>query len=146
MRALLFVPLLVATPAFAAHHPPRPSAADAAQLLQNPKVQDGAALALVQLANIVLDTRVGPVATLADPDVPPQATLRDLQRRDDPDFEARLHRDARRAVRAAGAVAGGTLATAGELRRTADRLQAALAPLIDALGATRDDDRSGGND
>lgn len=137
MRALLFVPLLFAAPAFAADRPPRPSAADAARLLQNPKVQDGAALALIQLANIVLDTRVGPVATLADPDVPPQATLRDLRRRDDPDFEARLDRDAHRAVRTAGAVAGGTLATAGELRRTADRLQAALAPLVEALGTAR---------
>lgn len=138
MRALLLVPLLVATPAFAADRPPRPSAADAARLLQNPRVQDGAAQVLVQLANIVLDTRVGPVATLADPDVSPQATLRDLRRRDDPHFEARLDRDARRAVRTAGAVAGGTLATAGELRRTADRLQAALAPLMDALGAARE--------
>ena len=135
MRALLLAPLLLATPVFAAERAPRPSAADAARPLGNPRVQDGAADALVRLADIMLDTRVGPLATLADPDVPADATLRDLQRRDDPQFEARLHRDARRAVRTAGAVAGGTLATAGELKRTADRLEAALAPLLDALGA-----------
>lgn len=130
--ALVLAPLLLSVPTLAAAHP-RVDPADAARLLGDPRVQEGAASALEQLAGIVLDTRVGPLATLADPSVPPQATLRDLERRDDPDFDARLHRDTRRAVRTAGAVAGGAAVTAGELRRTADRLQAALAPLMAAL-------------
>jgi hypothetical protein len=133
MRAALVLAasLLAAAPALAQE---RPSAADAARALENPLVQEGAALALVRLADILLDTRVGPLATLADPGVRPDATLRDFQRRDDPAFEARLHRDARRAVRTAGAVAGGAVAAGAELRRTADRLEAALTPLIGALG------------
>ncbi len=130
---LFLASLLAAAPALAQERP-RVTSADAARALQNPLVQEGAALAIVRLADILLDTRVGPLATLADPSVPPTATLGDLQRRDDPEFEARLHRDARRAVRTVGAVAGGAVATGVELRRTADRLEAALGPLIGALG------------
>lgn len=139
-RIMRFVPvvvalLTVASPAFAAPHQ-RPSAADAVKMAQEPLVQDAAADTLVRLADIILDTRVGPAAALADPngDVRPNDTLRDLKRRDDPRFEQHLRQDTRRAVGTATAVAGGAAVQAQELKRTADRLDAALTPLIAALG------------
>ena len=98
----VLAPLLLATPALAQERDP----ADVARVLQNPAVQEGAAAAIGQLADILLDTRVGALAALGDPDVRPGDTLRDLKRRDDPDFEARLRRDTRRSLREAGAVAG----------------------------------------
>lgn len=128
---------LVAAPALAQPHgSARPSPEQAAAALQNPVVQDVAARALTHLAGIVLDTRVGPAAALAGPDADLRAndTLRDVVRRDDPRFEEHLYRDTRRTLGTAGAVAGGAVAQTRELQRTADRLQAALAPLIGALG------------
>jgi hypothetical protein len=105
--------------------------ADAAHRLNDPMVQEGIAMAMSGLAGIVLDTRVGPLARYADPeaDIRPSDTLRDLQRRKDPHFEAKLHERTRRAVATAGAVANDTLAMSAELARTADRLRDALAPL-----------------
>lgn len=139
MRAapLVLALTLVAAPALAQPHgPARPSPEQAAAALQNPVVQDVAARALTQLAGIVLDTRVGPAGPLAGPDadIRPSDTLRDVVRRDDPRFEEHLYRDTRRSLGAAGAVAGGAVAQTRELQRTADRLEAALAPLIGALG------------
>lgn len=131
---------LLATPAIAQPpKPERPSAADAARLLGNPAVQDSAARALTQLAGIVLDTRVGPLAALdPDADIRPGDTLRDLKRRDDPRYEQHLYRDTKRALGEAGAVAGGVAAQSEELRRTAARLHDALAPLIGALAPAED--------
>ncbi|HET9511876.1 MAG TPA: hypothetical protein VFO80_12070 [Sphingomonas sp.] len=104
---------------------------DAARTLQDPVAQEGIAAAVSALAGIVLDTRVGPLARYADPrsDIRPSDTLRDIERRRDPHFEARLHSDTRRAVAGAGMVAGDALTMSGELARTASRLQAAIAPL-----------------
>jgi hypothetical protein len=106
---------------------------DAVRQLNDPVVQEGLAAAVSALAGIVLDTRVGPLAGYAD-GVRPGDTLRDVKRRDDPRFEARLHDDARRAIAGAGAMAGTGVAMSAEVRRTADRLQAALAPLAGMLG------------
>lgn len=133
--------LLVAAPAMAA--PPQstsPSAERAVRALQEPMAQELAAGVVDQLVGIVLDTRVGPVAALTDPreGIRPTDTLRDLKRRDDPQFERHLHEDTRRAVGTAAAVAGGAMAETVELKRTAARLQAALGPLIAALQAPRD--------
>lgn len=128
---------LISAPAFAEpRHAARPSPEQAAAAMQNPLVQDVAAQALTQLAGIVLDTRVGPVAPLVGPDADLRAddTLRDVVRRDDPRFEEHLYRDARRTLGTAGAVAGGAVTQTRELQRTADRLEAALAPLLGALG------------
>ncbi|MBN2973589.1 hypothetical protein JW805_16405 [Roseomonas aeriglobus] len=104
---------------------------DAARRLNDPVVQEGVAAAVSALAGIVLDTRVGPLARYTDPrdDIRPNDTLRDIERRRDPHFEARLHDDTRRAVAGAGMVASDALAMSGELARTADRLRAAVAPL-----------------
>lgn len=135
--ALTALPLIaLAAPAQAQVAPPRVE--ELADRLQEPAVQDGVAAAVSALAGIVLDTRVGRLAHLMDPatDVPPDATLRDVKRRDDPYFEQRLRDDTRRSVARAGAAAGDMAATAGELGRTADRLQRALAPLIAYAGGS----------
>jgi hypothetical protein len=110
---------------------------DAARRLEDPMVQEGLAMAVASMAAIVLDTRVGPLASLLDPGsgVRPSDTLRDVQRRRDPDFEARLHDDTRRAVATAGAAASGAAAMSSELQRTAKRLEAALAPLAGVIGS-----------
>lgn len=115
----------------------------AAERLNDPIVQEGAAAAVSALAGIVLDTRVGALARYADPrdDIRPNDTLRDIKRRDDPHFEARLQDDTRRSVAIAGVAAGDMVAMSGELLRTADRLRAALAPLAGmARASSRDDD------
>lgn len=106
-----------------------------ADKLNDPVVQQGVAAAVAALAGIVLDTRVGPLARYVDPDVRASDTLRDLKRRDDPGFEARLHRDTARAVATAGVVAGDVAVMSGELRRTAERLRAAVAPLASLAGS-----------
>lgn len=134
MRIALALPLLlIATPALAGPQRPRPTAEQAAAALGNPLVQEAAARALMQVVGIVLDTRAGPAAAL-DPSVRPDDTLRDVVRRDDPRFEEGLYRDTRRSLGNAAAVAGGVAAGSRELKRTADRLDAALGPLIAALG------------
>ena len=114
---------------------------DAVRRLNDPMVQEGVAMAMSALAGIVLDTKVGPLARYADPDedIRPSDTLRDVQRRRDPHFEAKLHDRTRRAVGAVGAVSSDALAMSGELARTADRLRAALAPLQGAIEAYSDD-------
>lgn len=134
MRLVVAAALVSVLPATAHAQAARPAIdpAQAAAALQNPLVQEGLAAAITQLAGIVLDTRVGPPAALADPDgdVRPRETLRDVERRRDPGFEAHLHDRARSAVASAGMVAGGVAGQSAEFKRTADRLKAALAPLM----------------
>ena len=133
--------IAAASPAVAqSRHAVHATPEQAAAALQNPLVQDAAARTLTQLVGIVLDTRVGPAASLTGPDadIRPNDTLRDLARRDDPRFEEHLYHSTKRALGTAGAVAGGAAVEAKELKRTADRLDAALAPLLDALSGPRD--------
>ncbi|URW75599.1 hypothetical protein M9980_13925 [Sphingomonas donggukensis] len=134
---------VVAAPAAAQHRTPE---SDVARRMADPVVQDGAAAAISALAGIVLDTRVGPLARWTDPrdDIRPNDTLRDLKRREDPNFERHLHNDARRTLATAGAAAGDLAAMMGELRHTADRLQAAVAPIAGAYGAPAYDDYDDG--
>lgn len=130
--------LVAASPATAQRAAtPRPAAADAARLLSDPTAQSILALQLSALAGIVLDTKVGPLAALADPrdDVRPDDTLHAVERRRDPDYDRHLYERSRRAVATAGTAVGGAVAEAAELRRTADRLRDALTPLIGAAGA-----------
>lgn len=123
--------MLLATLLLAAAVPVQalPSPDAAATLLADPATQRTAALALASLAGIVLDTRLGPLASLADPADRARAddTVHDLARRRDPAFDRHLYERSQAAVATAGAVA----AEAAELKRTADRLHAALAPLLD---------------
>jgi hypothetical protein len=134
--ALALPALLLATPAAAQD---MPDVARVADRLQDPVVQEGVAAAISALAGIVLDTRVGAFAHAVDPEteVARDATLRDLKRRSDPDFERRLRENTRRSVRRAGNAAGDVAVGAQELGRTADRLARALAPLA-SLYAPRD--------
>jgi hypothetical protein len=138
MRLVLTAALFcaAATPALAQSQP-EPSARDKtealARALNNPMVQEGAAAMLTNLAGIVLDTRVGPAAQYLDPTVREQDTLRDIQRRRDPDFEKHFHNDARSAVVIAGKLTEGALQMQDSLDQTAARLRAALAPLRGAL-------------
>ena len=113
----------------------KPTAEAAAAALNDPAVQQIAALEIASLAGIVLDTKVGALAALTDPrdHVRPGDTLRDVVRRRDPDAERHLYEQSRRAVATAGAVAAGSVAEAAEISRTAARLRAALAPLIGTL-------------
>ncbi|WP_267383075.1 MULTISPECIES: hypothetical protein [unclassified Sphingomonas] len=137
MKNLPFVLLLlvIATPAAAQRPVPRnPKVADAARLLTSPAAQDLIAAQIASLADIILDTKVGPLAALSDPrdDVRPDDTLHSVQRRHDPDYDRHLYERSRHAVATGGAAVGGAMAEAAELRQTADRLRAALTPLIDA--------------
>lgn len=142
MRVLLFaVPALaIALPAAAQDRaPPPPREQAMADALANPFVQDVIANALVNVADTVLATRVGPLARYSD-DVRPGDTLGDIERRRDPQYRERLRDGARRSVQVAGAVAQDSVAMAGELRATADRLRAALAPLAAAARSAYGDD------
>jgi len=116
--------------------------ADTVRRLNDPMVQEGVAMVMSGLAAIVLDTRVGPLAQFADPDsdIRSTDTLRDVERRRDPQFEAKLHDQTRRAVATAGLAANDALAMSGELARTADRLRSALAPLASMAEDYGDED------
>jgi hypothetical protein len=135
MRTILAGLLLstaLATPSLAQS---RDQSQAAAKTLQNPVVQESLAGMVDQLAGIILDTRVGPLARYADPeeDIRAGDTLRDLQRRRDPGFDKRLHNGVRDAVGTAGLLAEDSLAMAASIEDSAARLRAALAPLRRAL-------------
>ena len=132
MRNLLALPLiaasLIATPALAQDRGPALRNLDAdkaAILLSNPAVQDGLAALIGQFADAFLETRVGPMAALTDPrdDVRSNDTLRDVLRRDDPDFDRRLRADTRRSLAIAGGAARGAAEMSRELKATAERLR-----------------------
>ena len=97
----------------------------AAALLSNPAVQDGLVALIGQFTDAFLQTRVGPMAALTDPrdDVRPNDTMRDVLRRDDPDFDRRLQRNTRRSVATAGAAVRGAAEMNRELKATAERLR-----------------------
>lgn len=135
MFALALI-LTGAAPAAVSH---QPSPAAAAAALNDPAVQQIAALEIASLAGIVLDTRIGALAALTDPRDHVRAgdTLRDVVHRGDPDAERHLYEQSRRAIATAGAVAAGSVAEAAELGRTAARLRAALAPLIGTVDGPR---------
>ncbi|MDG2534348.1 hypothetical protein P6144_11860 [Sphingomonas sp. HITSZ_GF] len=135
MRLVLAAILLcaAATPALAQSQPQPDKAEAIVRALQNPMVQAGAAAMLGNLADAVLDTRVGPVARYADPTIGEQDTLGDIQRRRDPDFDKHLQADTRRVVAVAAALGQNALEMRASLDETAARLRAALQPLRAAL-------------
>ena len=135
MRLIVTAALLSTAVAVPAMAQSRDQAQKAAKALQNPMVQEGLAGMVDQLAGIILDTRIGPLARYADPeeDIRTGDTLRDRQRRRDPGFEARLHKGARQAVGTVGVLAEDSLAMAASIEDSAARLRAALAPLRRAL-------------
>ena len=137
MRILLTAALLSATLAAPAMAQSRDQAEKTVRALQNPMVQEGLASVLTNLAGIVLDTDIGPLARY-DETVRPDDTLRAYQRRNDPGFEARLHNGTKRAVATAGTTAGDALAMGAAIDDTTARLRAALEPLARALDSHSD--------
>lgn len=91
MRAkLIFVPLLVcASPAFAQPAPQLPPQ------LTDPAVADRVADAMQTLSNALLNMPVGELKAAAEgrraTPAEKRMTVRDIARRDDPDFERKLH-------------------------------------------------------
>lgn len=140
MRLVSTAALLCAVSAAPALAQSRDQAEAATRALQNPVVQEGLAGVVSQIAGIVLDTKVGPLAHYADPedDIRATDTLRDIERRRDPGFEQRLHDDSRRAVAVTGVAAQDALAMSASLEDTAARLRAALAPLRQAIAGYDD--------
>ncbi len=137
MRTVLLAIAAAATLAMPASAQERE--ARVAETLNDPVVQDGLVAAVATIAGIILDTRVDAMAPYTDGRVRPGDTLRDVKRRDDPDFERRLRQDTRRAVGTAGLVAGDMASASGAIAETTARLQAALAPLAAAIDSRRDD-------
>lgn len=136
MKKLTFALVLLAAACPAAAQQstrPRPTSADAARLLDSPDVQNLIARQIVSLADIVLDTRVGPLSGLADPrdDVRPDDTIHSIVRRRDPDYDRHLYESSRNAVATASAVTNSAVQETAEVRRTAARLRAALGPLLE---------------
>ena len=125
--------LVAITPALAgASERGRTDTAVIASVLASPAAQDALATTFSRIAAIVLDTPVGALAGLTDArdDIRPGDTLRQVVERDDPDFERRLQRSTRDAAAAAGTAAGVAVTQMSELRRTTERLEEALRPLL----------------
>ena len=125
--------LVAITPALAgASERGRTDTAVIASVLASPAAQDALATTFSRIAAIVLDTPVGALAGLTEArdDIRPGDTLRQVVERDDPDFERRLQRSTRDAAAAAGTAAGVAVTQMSELRRTTERLEEALRPLL----------------
>lgn len=93
--------------------------------LSNPTVQAGIAGLVGVFADTVLDTGIGPVSHYTDR-VRPGDTLGDMVRREDPRFDEKLDKGARRAVALAGQLTRDGAAMSTEIAKTADKLQALL--------------------
>lgn len=146
MRIVLtsLVLLGAASPAAAqSHRAPqaKPTAEAAVGALQNPFVQEVLTQALLNAADAVLATRVGPLARYADPDgeIGAEDTIGDIQRRRNPAFDQRLRDGTRGAVTATARLGRDAVTMSHELQATGDRLRAALAPLASAARAYSDD-------
>lgn len=130
---------VAAAPAMAQTQAPSQDRAEAmAHALDNPMVQAALAGTLSNLAGIVLDTRVGPLAHYAAPedDIRPDDTLHSIARRRDPQFDKHLQDNARHAVAATATTARDVLEMRDSIDETGRRLRAALAPLREALKAS----------
>jgi len=127
--ALIPVLALMATPALAQDRdapPPAPrmDAHAAANALNNPMVQNGVAGLIDALTDAVMQTRVGPMATLApNSTIHPDDTLDSMAARRNPDYRNEIHRNAKQTVAAAGRTATAAVAMSDELRATAERIR-----------------------
>lgn len=129
--ALAVMALGLAGPALAHPATPARAAPDAAQvsvLLSTPLVQDAVTARLDDMADAVLQTRIGPLARFVDPrdQVRPDDTLADLAARRNPAYRRDLQAGARRAVAATGQALHDYVLLSAELRRTGDRLRRVL--------------------
>ena len=132
--------LVVASPAMARERA-APGVDQVARALADPQVQAGVATVLDAFAGAILDTRVGPLAHYTGK-ARPDDTLRDLARRDDPQFDRHLQERTRGAVALAGRTAQDAAAMQKELALTAERLRGLFAmtsAALDAVGTVADD-------
>jgi hypothetical protein len=139
MRALFVSPaVLLAALGFAtsamAHDADR-KAAIAAEMANDPAVQEHVADSVSDAVAALLDFRVGALERAANPfsNARRSDTLRDRMERDDPYFEQRSHANARRATRAAGVMADEFAGMLPELRARLARMKHRLHD--DAYGA-----------
>ncbi|HEX7850035.1 MAG TPA: hypothetical protein VF485_09930 [Sphingomonas sp.] len=136
MRNYILFPLLAfaATPALAqdrdalpAGPVPQVNARAAANALNNPMVQNGVVGLIDALTDAVMETRVGPMATLApDSSIRPNDTLDSVAARRNPDYRNEVHRTAKQTVVAAGRTAGAAMAMSDELKATTERIRRVL--------------------
>lgn len=131
MRMILFLAAL-AVPAVPAAAQVTEREARAADRLADPLNQEIAAASIAAVVSTILDTRVGALAQWSDGAIRSDDTLRDVKRRDDPEFERRFYADTRRTTAHLGAAASDLVTMLGEVRRTAKRLEGLGA----AAGAT----------
>jgi hypothetical protein len=135
MRNYILLPVLalIATPALAQDRDsapapmPKMDAHAAAKALNNPMVQNGVAGLIDALTDAVMQTRVGPMATLApDSNIRPNDTLDSMAARRNPNYRNDIHRDAKQTVAAAGRTASAAVAMSDELAATAARVRRVL--------------------
>jgi hypothetical protein len=135
MRNYMLLPVLAfaATPALAQDRDsspapmPRMDARAAAKALNNPMVQNGVAGLIDALTDAVMETRVGPMATLApNSDIRPDDTLDRMAARRNPDYRNEIHRNAKQTIAAAGRTATAAVAMSDELAATAARVRRVL--------------------
>jgi hypothetical protein len=123
---LLFPALLLATPAIARDHDaPPPDLHAAAKALSNPNVQNGIVGVVSALSDIVMDTKIGPLADVS-PNIKPNDTLGSVAERRDPGVRARIARDTKGAVVVAGRAAGDASAMSDNLAVTVGKLRKAF--------------------
>lgn len=130
---LFAVAATMATPALAHDRyapPPRDDLRTASRVLSDPRAQVAAAALVDQLANAVLETRVGPLADLApNSDIRPNDTLADVQARRDPYYREKL----RNGTIGAMAVAGRATRDAAAMSNEIDAAVVRLRSVIDAV-------------
>ena len=128
----------IATPALAHDRyatSPRDDARAAARALSDPRVQVGVAALIDQLADAVLQTRVGPLADLApNAGIRPNDTLADVQRRRDPAYREKLRAGTVGAMAVAGRAAGDAAAMSDEV----DAAVARVRRVITSVDSRRD--------
>jgi hypothetical protein len=130
MRSFIpfFPALLLASPAVAQDAPPPANPVDlhaAAKALSNPVVQAGIVGVVSALSDIVMNTKIGPLADVS-PKVKPDDTLGSLADRRDPGLRAHITRDTQGAVAIAGHAAGDASAMSNNLAATVAKLRAAI--------------------
>jgi len=96
-KSLILLPLLVCTtPAIAQSAPPQAAFAEAERVLADPSTADRLTNVVQALSNAVLDLPVGQIQAAVEgrPATPADrnTTVRDIARRDDPDFDRDLQR------------------------------------------------------
>jgi len=129
MRILFALPLLVlAVPAQARDRTPPPpdNTQRVLATLGDPRVQGAMVTVLNRFSDVLLDTRVGPAASMVDPNVRPNDTARDVLRRDDPAFDAKMRDRTRTTVTTVGRAASAAGAFSAEIDRTTRRLEGVL--------------------